>query len=165
MAWVSPRTWVTGEIVTAAEMNTEIRDQFTNITQAYTNYTPVLANITSSATVTGKWAQFGKTYFVEVNINITATVTGGGTPITCTMPNSLTAANIIATRKPAVEYRNNAGVHVLGVVQLAGGSNTFQVLVEAPSGANPNLGNWTSANPGTQVSGDNWAIAFNLEAA
>mgnify|MGYP003139871490 CR=1 FL=1 len=31
MAWTSPRTWVTGEIVTAALMNTHVRDNF-NVT-------------------------------------------------------------------------------------------------------------------------------------
>ena len=28
MAWTTPRTWVTGETVTAALLNTHVRDQF-----------------------------------------------------------------------------------------------------------------------------------------
>lgn len=45
MAWTSPRTWVTGEVVTAGLLNTHIRDEFITLGGAIgTAYAPAAAN-------------------------------------------------------------------------------------------------------------------------
>ena len=35
MAWTAPRTWVTGEVVTAANMNTHVRDNMLSLAQSF----------------------------------------------------------------------------------------------------------------------------------
>lgn len=59
----TPRTWVAAEVVTALEMNTEIRDALTGIQAAWTAYTPTLTNITigTGGTIVGNYLQIGKT--------------------------------------------------------------------------------------------------------
>lgn len=61
----APRTWVVGEVVTAAELNTEIRDQFTDILGTGTSYTPVWASsgtapAIGNGTLVGRYKLVGK---------------------------------------------------------------------------------------------------------
>lgn len=44
----TPRTWVVGEVVTAAELNTEIRDQFNDLFAAWTSYVPAWTAVTTN---------------------------------------------------------------------------------------------------------------------
>lgn len=65
MAWTNPRTWVSLETVTAALLNTHVRDNFKAIGDAYTAYTPTLAGTggggsVGNGTITGFWRQTGK---------------------------------------------------------------------------------------------------------
>lgn len=102
MAWSSPRTWSTSEVVTAAHMNQEVRDNLGAVVPdevEVVSWTPTLEGTTgdASATVTGGqyrlgairfvWARFVLTdpgsgvYFVtlpEAAVGLTAS-TGNGT--------------------------------------------------------------------------------------
>lgn len=74
----TPRTWVAGEIVTATEMNTEIRDALTGIQAAWASYTPALTAATTNPTLgtgsqqTGAYLQIGKTLLVQGRIGFGA---------------------------------------------------------------------------------------------
>jgi hypothetical protein len=63
----SPRTWTSGEVATAAMMNTEIRDQFNSFFGAWTTYTPGIFAETGTAptigngTLTGRYLKTGRT--------------------------------------------------------------------------------------------------------
>lgn len=58
MAWTTPRTWVTGEVVTAAEMNSNIRDNLTLVVwKLFASTTPV--DIVSSTTETDLFGTAG----------------------------------------------------------------------------------------------------------
>lgn len=52
MAWTTPRTWVTGELVTAALLNTHLRDNLAAITESdsteWIDYVPTYTNLTST---------------------------------------------------------------------------------------------------------------------
>lgn len=81
MAYTTPRTWVTGELVTAAMLNQQIRDNenaaFPLGVDAWTTFTPTL---TQSVTVTktvvyGKYQRIGRLIVAQVFL----TVTGAGT--------------------------------------------------------------------------------------
>lgn len=81
MAWSTPRTWTTGELVTAAHLNQEVRDNlnaaFPVGVVAWTSYTPTL---TQSATVTktvtyANYMKIGRLVIAVVNL----AVTGAGT--------------------------------------------------------------------------------------
>lgn len=81
MAWSTPRTWSTGELVTAAHLNQEVRDNlaaaFPLGVDGWTSFTPTL---TQSATVTktltyARYQRVGRLIVAQVFL----TVTGSGT--------------------------------------------------------------------------------------
>ena len=96
MTWTAPRTWVTGETVTAANMNTHVRDNLKAIGDAWTSYTPTLAqgvstNIAKTVTY-AKYVAAGKLIICQVRLDPTAAGTAGS-PITITLP--VTAASSV----------------------------------------------------------------------
>ena len=79
----TPKTWVAGDVLTAAQLNAELRDAllaaFPISVNAWTAYTPTL---TQSATVTktvnyARYMKIGRT----VIVNMLLTVTGSGTAV------------------------------------------------------------------------------------
>lgn len=75
----TPRTWVAAEVVTALEMNTEIRDALTGIQAAWTSYTPTLTNVTlGNGTLSGAYYQVGKTIHYRCLLTFGSTTTVSG---------------------------------------------------------------------------------------
>ncbi|MFE1926540.1 hypothetical protein ACFW91_28765 [Streptomyces asoensis] len=77
----APRTWVVGEVVTAALFNQEIRDQFSSIFDAWTTYTPTWTatsnpNI-STGTITGRYLKVGRRCIAVVKITMGSSTTFG----------------------------------------------------------------------------------------
>jgi len=78
----APRTWVVGEVVTAALLNQEIRDQFNSFFGAWTSYTPTWAGATTNpvlgnGTLTGRYMKVGRTVTVEIKLTTGSTTTYG----------------------------------------------------------------------------------------
>lgn len=82
MPYSTPRTWITGEVVTAAEFNQEIRDNLGAIAPlgaaGWTSYVPTL---TQSATVTktvnyANYYKVGRLVVVEGSLGVTGSGTG-----------------------------------------------------------------------------------------
>lgn len=72
----TPRTWVDSEVVTALELNTEVRDALTGIQAAWTSYTPALTNITKNNGVTScAYMQIGKLIWVRFRFAAGSTTT------------------------------------------------------------------------------------------
>jgi hypothetical protein len=83
----TPRTWVSGEVVTAAEMNAEIRDAFNGVQAAWTAYTPTLTGITlGNGTLNCAFTRYGKTIKVRGNFNAGSTTTYSATTFAFTLP-------------------------------------------------------------------------------
>lgn len=81
MAWSTPRTWTTGETVTAAHMNQEVRDNLNAVLPnevAGVSYTPTLEATTTdaTATVTGREYRVGILQFVAVRFVLTTVGSG-----------------------------------------------------------------------------------------
>jgi len=100
MAWSSPRTWTTGEVVTAAQMNQEVRDNLNaglpdGVTAA--SWTPTLeatsTNPTASST-TGREYRVGGLQFVWARWEIS---TGGSGTYFVTLPVSASGITPSAT--------------------------------------------------------------------
>jgi hypothetical protein len=67
MTWTSPRTWVTSEVLTAALLNTHLRDnllELNSTASAWTAYTPTLTNWAPGIDI-ARYKQIGKTVHVE----------------------------------------------------------------------------------------------------
>lgn len=79
MAWTAPSTWSAGATLTAAQLNTQVRDNFKAIGDAQTAYTPTLTNWTlGNGTLTGKYIEVGKFIVGSVFYTVGSTDTKSG---------------------------------------------------------------------------------------
>jgi hypothetical protein len=83
MAWTSPRTWVASEIVTAAVMNTHVRD---NLTELRTDATALAAketNVVQGSTATPSSTATDTTW-VDSGLTVTITPTAAASQVLVT---------------------------------------------------------------------------------
>lgn len=84
-----PRTWVVGEVVTAAELNTEIRDQF-NALMNWTSYTcnwgATSAPQLNSGTLVGRYSLVGKLCTAKWELATASNTTFGSGQYTFSLP-------------------------------------------------------------------------------
>ncbi|MEV8043573.1 hypothetical protein AB0P02_06930 [Streptomyces griseoluteus] len=110
----APRTWVVGEVVSAAIMNQEVRDQFNSMFGAWTAYTPAWTASTNpvlgSGTLTGRYMKIGRTVAVEINLIAAANTTFGSGAWNFSLP--ATSANTGITKVGTA--------HLLGTDRWAG---------------------------------------------
>lgn len=122
MAWTAPRTWVVGEIVTAAIQNTHVRDNFTAVDSSFDRLLAQIAeddagagatqaNIIRSVSVTvndtadkilalgAKWSVATRIDHIRDN---TAGVNGATQSITPTGGNMSTSVPMLLVTTPAV---------------------------------------------------------------
>lgn len=90
MAFTSPRTWVSGEDVTAALMNTHVRDNLKALTE-FQSYTPTWTGATTNpvlgnGTKTGAYVQAGDVVDFYVSIAMGSTTTYGSGAWILTLP-------------------------------------------------------------------------------
>jgi hypothetical protein len=117
----APRTWVVGEVVSAALLNQEIRDQINSILAAWTSYTPTwsstgTAPALGNGTLAGRYMLVGKTCHLAIKQTNGTTTTYGTGGYTWALP--VQAAN--------------AGVDYLGAARLVGTDAWFgQTIVSA----------------------------------
>ncbi|WP_406420060.1 hypothetical protein [Streptomyces sp. NBC_00842] len=77
-----PKTWSVGEVVTAAALNEQIRDQFNSMLDAWTPYTPAWTAATTNPVVgngvmIGRYMKVGRTCHVRVDLLMGSTTTYG----------------------------------------------------------------------------------------
>lgn len=169
----TPRTWVVGEVVTAAEMNTEIRDQFSDLFAAWTSWTPTLGASTTAPTnldLFGRYKQVGKSVLGQFSIGWNASSTAGsGTYQGFTLP--------VAGRRLTSNVEVTIGTCQLnltntfnGALVVASGSGNYTSAArfrfsDMTTVANGGIGTWTSSAPGTPASGTVCQGQFMYEAA
>lgn len=90
MAWTAPRTWVEGEDVVAAMLNTHVRDNLKAISDPWTSYTPTLGGTgwaLGNGTLSGAYLQVGKLVHFRADFKIgSSTTKGGASSPTLTLP-------------------------------------------------------------------------------
>lgn len=114
----APRTWVVGEVVTAALLNQEIRDQFNSMFAAWSTYTPTWTGSTTNpvlnnGTMVGRYMKLGRTVVGHINLTAGSTTTYGAGNYNWTVPSA--AANAGAS------LIGNA--HLLGTDRWVGATN------------------------------------------
>lgn len=155
MAWTSPRTWVSGETLTAALLNTHVRDDLKALTE-YAAWTPTITNVTSS-TVTARHISAGKKVEARGVFTLTAAPTG---TVTVSLP--VTASTVFGTGihhtigtvtglRQGVAYR-------VGSAYLAS-STTIGFVSDGAGGA------WNATIPVTWANTDIWSFNIVYEAA
>ena len=93
----APRTWVVGEVVTAALMNQEIRDQFNSAFAAWSSYTPTWTASTTNpvignGTLTGLYMKVGRVCHVHVEMTAGSTTTYGSGSWSFSLPAASTTS-------------------------------------------------------------------------
>ncbi len=132
----TPRTWVTAEVVTAAEMNAEIRDAITGIQAAWTSFTPTIttggvAITIGNGSIDAAFNRIGKSIFWRATLAVgsTTSMTAGtvvvGLPVNAKSTTNGHAVGSYATAAPNGEgtWRNVT----FSTVQLYSGSTVQTV--------------------------------------
>lgn len=96
MAWTAPRTWVAGAVLTAAQLNTDVRDNL-NAIGVWNSWTPVLTATTTNPTLgtgsvqSGNYIKYGQMLIVEGRITFgTSGVAAGSGSYLISVPPSTT---------------------------------------------------------------------------
>lgn len=167
----SPRTWVAGEVVTALQMNTEVRDASLGLQAAWTNdgrastviwtgtgTSPAIGN----GTIVAKSMQVGKTYDWEVRITMGSTTTFGSAGWILTPPVAPLASQLVNAyvRGYDASLSTTLGWQ-LGVDLVAGA-----FVISAPPTTQPNSDRLvTSAIPFAWTTSDVLALNVRFETA
>ena len=161
----APRTWVVGEVVTAALVNQEIRDQFNSMFAAWTAYTPAwtssgTAPALGNGTLTGRYMKIGRTVVCHINMATGSTSTYGTGNYNWSLP--FTAAN--------------AGASIVGHAHLLGTDRWVGGIVISPNVAtcsaflpitstNTRVDFMTATRPETIAAGAQVRLTFVYESA
>ncbi|MFI8297278.1 hypothetical protein ACIGCZ_15195 [Streptomyces nigra] len=164
----TPRTWVVGEVVSAAVMNQEIRDQFNSMFSAWTAYTPTwtstgTAPSLGNGTILGRYMKIGRTVICHINMTAGSTTTYGTGNYNWSLP--FQAANAGAS------YVGTA--HLLGTARWVGqivispnATNCSAFFPTYPSGvADTRASFMTVSLPETHAAGDQVRLTFIYESA
>lgn len=173
MAWTTPRTWVAGEEVTEALLNTHVRDNLAAIGDAWTTYTPswTAASVNPSignGTLQGRYVKAGRLVLVEIQMLAGSTTTFGTGGYTFTLPFSARSSS----NKQALYgslFDSSLGTAVTSIWPIAGilglASSTSLDLAGLPTGAGNSYRVVNSSNHFTLATGDRIDIGGVYEAA
>lgn len=138
MAYSTPATWVAGDVLTAAQLNAQLRDQllaaFPLGVDGWTTYVPTLTqSVTVTKTVTrGTYQRIGRTVIANINLSVTSagTVSNAvlvGLPVAAAAAGGASGFGWIFDASTATRYAGSFGV--------AGGGVTVEFV-----------GDWSAAN-------------------
>lgn len=145
----APRTWVVGEVVSAALMNQEIRDQFNTFFGAWTSYTPAWTAATTApdignGTLVGYYLKIGRTVHVAVILTCGSTTTYGSGAWSFSLP--ATASSSGPSYLGSSRMTSSATWH--GQASISSGASTFQVTFPT-SATNTQSANASQGTPAT----------------
>lgn len=153
----TPRTWVAGEVPTAANFNTEVRDALTGIQAAWDTYTPSLTGFTATV----NWAHYrriGKTVQGQVKLTLTSAVSAN---MAVSLPVAAHASHPTGPHAPVGQvHAEDTGTAYYGGAAFLATATTVQFVVLSAVG-----GFWANTHPFTWVSGDVVGFNFTYEAA
>lgn len=157
----TPITWGAGNVVTAAQLNTELRDPITGIQAVWTTYTPTTTNITiGNGSVVGNFTRIGKTvdFFCQFTFGSTSALTASPT---FTLP--VTALNLGWMAGECTAFDTSAAAYfpIGGVADT-----TARVLCRAwPTTAGNAFAGLSATFPMTWATGDQLTILGRYQAA
>jgi hypothetical protein len=164
VAWTAPRTWVASEVVTAAIMNTHIRDNMLSLGAAWAAYTPVLTATTTNptlgnGTLVGAFIQpgGGKTTDFRIVLTIGSTTTVGSGTYLFTLPvTPVTSARIPVAQ--VIAFDTSAAATKNGGAYWVSGSSAIAAKMDGDTQLN-------NASPFAWAAGDTICAVGTLEAA
>lgn len=167
MAWTVPRTWVAAEVVTAALLNTHLRDNLKALGDAWASYTPAWTASTTNptlgnGTITGVFIQPGKLVHMRVRITAGSTTTFGSGNYQVSLPANAagSGSNMFLACEP-----NNAGAIYTAKGRINPAAPTIAGLYTLPTTAGNNDRAVTPTAPFTFVNGSIIELHGSYEAA
>ena len=148
----APRTWVVGEVVTAALMNQEIRDQFSSMFAAWTSYTPSWTAATTNpvlnnGTLTGAYMKIGRVCHVQFDLTTGSTTTYGSGAYSMSLPFAAASG-----MQQLVSLHAFLSQRFIGQGLISTGASTVTMLFPA-SGSVSNLSSASPTVPFTWANG------------
>ena len=161
----APRNWVVGEVVSAALMNQEIRDQFNSMFSAWTAYTPTwtssgTAPALGNGTLIGRYMKIGRTVICHINLISGSSTTYGTGTYSFSLP--VQAANAGAALVSACQLLGTA--RWAGETVISAGASTTTPFMSS-SATDPRLLGLTATVPETLASGAQLRMTLAYEAA
>lgn len=144
----TPRTWTGSEVVTAGELDIEVRDAIAGLQAAWDVYAPAAVNFTPGAgNLLGRHKRVGKDFKVRINFNATGTSSYTASAFTISLP---FAVHATSEQILPLKALLSTGVILGGLGIVAAGASVVQIFVPASSTSSA-LIPMTSAigNPGT----------------
>lgn len=130
----TPRTWVAGEVPTAANFNTDVRDFGRAFADAWTSYTPTLTASTTSPTnwtQTGYYMRAGKLVIARFRLEAGASMTKGSGTYRVALPVNAnvstpqyTGALLLVDASPATRGVYMAEITVASYLTIFGSAGT-----------------------------------------
>ena len=159
----TPATWTPGEIVSAAKMNSQIRDVATGIQASWSTYTPTWGGTSDPAigngVLSGRYMRVGKTITANITIVMGSTTTYGSGTWTLSLPVASVFTTTTYVNLGSVSMRDtSASANSTGVAILAN-QTTAQMVVGSSNAFVSTTAPWTWAN------GDTLSVTLNYEAA
>ena len=161
MAWTTPRTWVSGEVPTAANFNTHVRDNFKAIGDAWGSYTPTWASSGTAPTIgngtlAGYYLQAGKLVIGRIVLTIGGTTGVGTGSYSMSLPVNAAVTGLAAVG--SCGFYDNSGGYYDGTA-LRNATNAGQCILIL------NNARWSATAPVAPASGDIISVQFTYEAA
>jgi len=162
----TPRTWVVGEVVSAALMNQEIRDQFNSMLGAWTSYTPTWTSSTpptlGNGTLLGRYMKIGRTCITEIHLTTGSSTTYGSGNYNWTLP--FTAASAGIAQIGSAQLLGPTGVRWVGQIVISSGVNNCSAFFPI-SATNTRTDFLTATSPETLASTSQVRLCFLYETA
>lgn len=86
MAWTIPRTWVAGEVITAANVNTHLRDNLLAISGAWVAFTTTWSGTLGNGSKISAYTRIGRTIHFRIVIQWGSSTTHAAANQTFTLP-------------------------------------------------------------------------------
>lgn len=139
MAWTDPRTWVAGAKLTAAQLNTDVRDNLDFINDRMLGYAEVTSD---QATITSEVDLTGLTTTVDVGtdrmIKITGMVHIRGTSVENVGTLRIKESTTVLNAAQSFWTRTNADGELIAMAIVnspSAGSHTYKLSLQMPTGS------------------------------
>ncbi|MHB9862195.1 hypothetical protein [Streptomyces sp. YIM S03343] len=161
----SPRTWVVGEMVSAALMNQEIRDQLNTMFAAWTPYTPAWTATTTNpvignGTLTGRYMKIGRNVLCNINLVAGSTTTFGSGNYSFSLPVAAASSGVSVVGSSMLLGTDRWN----GTIVVSSAATTVGAFIPI-SATNTRSDFLTATRPETLASGAQVRLTFMYEAA
>lgn len=161
--WTIPRTWTAGETVTAANMNTHVRDNELAITGIWNSWTPnVVQGVSVTVTNTqSRYTRIGRTIIGYFNLAVTSTGTAATAVLIGSFPSPATSLFEIGTGN----IRDSSAALNYPALLFLGSTTTIDLRASAATQDDNRLGITGSGFSAALATGDTLRGTFIYEAS